>query len=95
MAASVANLGPRSLNVCRAGGPGQHLPFFWQFEHVGQVSSCPLLELSICGLRDRMTYHILPPVSSVEKGVPLVLLTDLTFTTYQTASTFWDANHIG
>lgn len=33
------NLGPRSLNVCRAGGPGQDFPFFWQFKQVGQVSS--------------------------------------------------------
>lgn len=28
------NLGPRSLNVCRAGGPGQALLFLTQFKQV-------------------------------------------------------------
>lgn len=44
--ALVTRLGLRSLKVCRAGGPEQHLPFFWQFRHVGQVSSCKVLDFS-------------------------------------------------
>lgn len=39
IAALLFNRGPRSLKVWRAGGPGQHFPFFWQLMHVGQVSS--------------------------------------------------------
>jgi hypothetical protein len=37
------NLGPRSLKVWRAGGPGHDLPFFWQFKQFGQPSSCTSL----------------------------------------------------